>query len=95
MTALATTIAIPAKAHGGLCSSWARLDEAEYRARIRSLATTLRLIAGPRHPALDLLALAEGDRGLLARADALLQQTPPLIYRRVLASWLAAQPGSQ
>ena len=78
-----------------LLAAWHTLDEAERRARLRSLAMGARLLAGEKAaPLIAALALAEGDPAALADADAELARLPTLPMRRLLATFAATLPPS-
>ena len=68
------------------------LPDAERRARCRTLQGIVRLLAGPRCPAVELLRQAEDDAGALADCDRALDQLPTRIYRSALCTFAATLP---
>jgi len=76
-----------------LLTHWQALDEAERRARLRSLRALVRVIGGGEAAAVeDAIAAAEADIALLTAADRALDRLPSITLRRVLSTFAATLP---
>lgn len=74
--------AVPSESY---IATFALLPTSERLARLRALQCLVHVLAGPQHPSLDLLAMAESNPKHLDRAAQLFDEIPSLRRRQILS----------